>query len=45
MKVPEKDFPGITYFTVLVVEILKVEIGEIVIKNFEERSRGPSQKT
>ena len=44
MKSREKGFrmnPGITYFPVLVVEIFKVEIGEIVTKNFEKRSRGP----
>ena len=48
MKAREKGFrmnPGITYFPVLVVEILKVEIGEILIKNFERRSRGLSQRT
>ena len=47
MKAREKSFrikPG-TYFPVLVVEKLKVEIGEIVTKNFEKRSRGLSQRT
>ena len=34
MKAPEKDYSGITYFPVLVVEIFKVEIGEIVTKTF-----------
>ena len=48
MKAREKDFrmnPGITYFPVLVVEIFKLEIGEIVTKNFGKRSRGSSQRT
>ena len=42
----EKGFrmnPGITYFPVL--EIFKVEIGKTVTKNFEKRSREPSQRT
>ena len=41
MKPLEKGFrmnPGITYFPVLVVEIVKVEIGEIVTKNVGKRS-------
>ena len=40
MKAQEKGFrmnPGITYFPVLVVKVFKVEIGEIVTKNFEKR--------
>ena len=48
MKAREKGFrmnPGITYFPALVTEIFKVEIGEIVTKSFEKRSRGPSQRT
>ena len=53
MKACEKSFrmnsfrmnPGITYFPVLVVEMFKVEIGEIVTKNFEKKSRGLSQRT
>ena len=39
MKSREKGFrmnPGITYFPVLVVEIFKVEIGEIVTKNLKK---------
>ena len=48
MKARKKGFrmnPGITYFPVLVVNIFKVETGEIVTKNFEKRSCGPSQRT
>lgn len=48
MKALEKGFQinsGITYFPVLVVEIVKVETGEIVNKNFEKRSYGLSQRT
>ena len=48
MKALEKSFQmnsGITYFPILVVEIVKVEIGEIVNKHFEKRSYGPSQRT
>ena len=48
MKALEKGFQmnsGITYFPILVVEIVKVEIGEIVNKHFEKRSYGPSQRT
>ena len=48
MKALEKGFQmnsGITYFAILVVEIVKVEIGEIVNKHFEKRSYGPSQRT
>ena len=44
----EKGFrmnPGITYFPVLVVEMFKVKIGKTVTKNFEKRSREPSQRT
>ena len=48
IKAHEKGFrikPRITSFLVLVAEIFKVENGEIVTKNFEKRSRGPSQGT
>ena len=48
MKACKKGFrmnPGITYFPILVVEIFKVEIGEILTKTFEKRSRGPSPRT
>ena len=48
MKSREKNFrmnPGVTYFPVLVVEIFKIEIREILTKNFEKRSHGPSQRT
>ena len=47
MKAREEGFrmnPGITYSPVLVVKIFKVEIAEIVTKNFEKRSRGLSQR-
>ena len=48
MKAREKGFrmnSGVTYLAVLVVEIFKVEIRELVTKNFEKRSLGPSQRT
>ena len=48
MKALEKGFQinsGITYFPVLVVEIVKVEIGEIMNKHFDKRSYGSPQRT
>ena len=48
MKAHGKSFrmnPGITYFPVFVAAIFKVEMGEIMAKNFEKRSRGPTQRT
>ena len=48
MKARKKGFrmnPGITDFPILVVEIFKVEIGDILNKTFGKRSRGPSQRT
>ena len=48
LEVREKDFrinPGITYFPVFVAEILKIDIGEMVTKDFEKRSRRSSQST
>ena len=47
MKAREKGLrinPGKTYSPVLVVEIFKVKIGEILTKNFEKRLRGLSQR-
>ena len=48
MKGREKGFqmnPVITYFPVFIIDILKVEIGEIVTKKCSKRSRGQSQRT
>ena len=48
MKSRERNFrmnPGVTYLPVLVVEIFKIEIREILTKNFEKRPHGPSQWT